>query len=183
MWRRLALALLLSCTPVSIGMAGDVLDEYQLKSALIYKLTRFIDWPKWSDSPPESFGLCVLGRDDFGAAIDALSGKNIKKTPVDIHRYNQSSAIGKQCQLVFISDSKRAFFREIIDSFGNSPILTISDADRFAELGGMIELYQAGGRMGFRINLEKARAAGFRMAAPLLQMSTIVTSTDEAATR
>ncbi|MDX2506545.1 MAG: YfiR family protein [Gammaproteobacteria bacterium] len=159
--------------------AGPVSAEYKLKVALVYKLIRFVEWPQAaSGKPPERFGICVLGRDDFGTALDALEERKVGGVPIVIQRFSQSKNIEMQCQLVFISDSKRAFLKPILHAFGERPILTIGDSAKFAEKGGMIQLTSGEKRIGFKINLQRARASSLKIAAPLLQLATIVGSKD-----
>lgn len=155
--------------------AGPVSAEYKLKAALIYKLTRFVEWPMTIGSKPRnSFGICLLGRDDFGSELDVLENRMVDHRPIFIHRFNQSGSIGMQCQLVFISGSKQAFLGPILDSFGKQPILTIGDSAGFAEKGGMIQLTRDGKRIGFNINLQRTNDSGLRIAAPLLELAIIV---------
>ena len=170
--RRLLLALLL-LPMVEPPQALAVSSEYKLKAALIYKLTRFVEWPG-EHRPQTDFGICILGRDDFGSALDALESRNVHGLPIRIRRLVQSEAVDSGCQILFVSESKRPFLRSILASLKGRPILTIGDLDGFAEKGGMIEFVRGRQRIGFRINLQQASRAGLEIAAPLLQLSTIV---------
>lgn len=172
-WRASAVALLLLLSPMQIESAGLVSSEYKLKAALIYKLTRFVEWPAEAGSG-DSFGICLLGRDDFGSALDALESRTVGDKPIRIQRFVQSEAVNRSCQILFISESKRPFLRTILNSLAHLPLLTIGDVDQFAEKGGMIELTRGRKRIGFRINLQRANRAGLKIAAPLLELATIV---------
>ena len=174
--RRLLLLLLLSLW-ASIAPAGGVVSpEYKLKAALLYKLARFVEWPESVESR-STFGICVLGRDDFGSALDALESRKVDHRPIRIHRFVQSEAVDERCQILFISESKRPFLKPILRTLSRYPILTIGDVEKFAERGGMIEFTRGHKRIGFRINLHQANAAGLKIAAPLLELSTIVETT------
>ncbi len=158
--------------PVSAGPGAS---EYALKAALIYKLTRFVRWPDGRDRrPDDTFGVCLLGRDDFGPALDALEGRTVNGLPITIHRFSQSREINRNCQMLFISDSKKAFVGPITGTLADQAVLTIGDCSGFAERGGMIQFVRHGRRVGFRINLHRAQEAGLKVAAPLLQLATIV---------
>ncbi len=168
----LLLALLL---PVSIHSAGSGSAEYKLKVALIYKLTGFIEWPE-SSLEGGKFGICILGRDDFGNALDALEARKVDNQAIHVRRFVQSEAVDASCQILFVSESKRPFLRSILQSLAHYPILTIGDVEQFAEKGGMIEFVRGSKRIGFRINLQASKA-GLKIAAPLLDLSTIVETT------
>jgi len=167
------LSLLLALASVELFAAGLASSEYKLKAALIYKLTHFVEWPA-DAMTGKYFGICLLGRDDFGSALDALEQREVAHKPIRIQRFVQSEAVNASCQILIISESKRPFLKSILHSLATLPILTISDVDRFADQGGMIELARGRKRIGFRINLQQATSAGLRIAAPLLELATIV---------
>ena len=176
-WRKAlpwALVLVFWITPLLGG--GVVSPEYKLKAALLYKLTRFIEWPELAKKY-STFGICLLGRDDFGNALDALESRKVEQRPIRIHRFVQSEAVDERCQILFISESKRPFLKPILRTLSRYPILTIGDVEKFAELGGMIEFTRGHKRIGFRINLKQANAVGLKIAAPLLELATIVETT------
>jgi hypothetical protein len=167
------LFMLLMLLPMEPRSALVVSSEYKIKAALIYKLTRFVEWPRES-LQQKDFGICILGRDDFGSALDALESRKVGGLPIRIRRLVQSEAVDIGCRILFVSESKRPFLRTILGSLEGQPILTIGDVERFAEKGGMIEFIRGRKRIGFRINLQQATRAGLKIAAPLLELSTIV---------
>ncbi len=148
--------------------------EYQLKSVLLYKLTRFVDWPQNESNAVGSFKICVLGRDDFGRSLDALEKYKVKGAPIKVSRFTLSEQVDMSCRILFISDSKQPFIREITRQLEAYPILTVGDSDQFAEQGGMIQFVMKQRKIGFQINLQKVSDCKLKIAAPLLQMSTIV---------
>lgn len=172
----LLLVILLAIPPCAIP-GGAASSEYNVKAALLYKLTNFIEWPAPSGGvQPEHFNICLLGRDDFGIALDSLNARKVNDTPIVVHRFAHSKGINKQCQLLFISDSKKPFLASIIHALGSQPVLTIGDAINFAESGGMIQFVSEKKRIGFKINLQKAQAANLKISAPLLELATIIST-------
>lgn len=166
-----AIALLLS-SPVQ---AQKSLPEYQVMAALIYKLTKFVTWPDiQTDNRSGRFGVCVLGENLFGNMLDALEQRKVGDKLIRVYRFDQSSELDQRCQLVFIGESKQAFLDSIVNNLGDRPVLTISDFDGFAQNGGMIEFTKGQQRIGFRINLNQVDAKRLKIAAPLLQLATIV---------
>lgn len=174
-WRRWLCFVLMALTTMQAYAAQPVSSEYQIKAALIYKLTKFVKWPEATDSnASRTFKICILGRDDFGKAIDDLENRNVDGRAIKIHRFEHSDTVDKACRVLFVSDSKRAFLTSILKGFDELPILTIGDSSDFAVKGGMIELTSVGKRIGFKINLNKAKSAELIIAAPLLELATIV---------
>lgn len=151
--------------------------EYKLKAALIYKLTKFIEWPQLQvDQARDAFGICLLGVDNFGDALDALQERKAKELPIAVYRHTQSEAIDERCQIVFISDSKQAFMKPILQSLQARPILTLGDMEEFAVQGGILQFTRGKKRIGFLINLESAKKSQLTIAAPLLDLATLVDS-------
>ncbi len=153
------------------------LPEYQVKAALIYKFTKFINWPaaafRGSEQP---FTFCVLGQDPFGEALDELVGKPAAGRIMTIQRATRVESLKGECQIIFISPSEYKNLSTILNQLQGTPVLLISDIERFAELGGMIGLLTIGGRIRFTINLTVMRQAGLEVSAQLLELAIVVRS-------
>lgn len=155
-----------------------VAPEYKLKATILYKLTHFVNWP---ETPGETavgraktFNICILGDNPFGDVLEPLRKRNVKSAAIQIRYFDQAEDITNTCQLLFISDSKRAFIQPILQRFSRETTLTLSNLDAFASLGGIIELTQGNNKIGFTINPNQTRRAGLSIAAPLLDLATIV---------
>lgn len=174
------LAVLLLMVP-AIGLAGESnTDEYKLKAALIYKLTKFIEWPD-GDKPadPESFGVCVVGGNPFGDALKALEKLTVRRIPITIYDDLGIEGIQKYCAVVFINEPDKDVLVSIILALKQFPVLTISDINGFAEKGGMIQLAKKEKRIRLRINLDSSRYSGLKISSQLLMLSTLVRSTQD----
>jgi hypothetical protein len=167
--RFLCLIIVFSHIPAQLT-AAETAEEYKIKAAFIFKMAKFIEWPANSHT---NFGLCVLGDDPFGRGLDEFESRKIAGLNIKVRRYNQSTSVDKACHILYISESKRPFLSEILDEFKSHPIVTISDMSNFAEQGGIIEL-TSGKKLGFIVNLDSANKAGIKMAAPLLQLATVI---------
>ncbi len=153
--------------------------EYKLKAALIYKLSKFVEWPDATAvDQAQSFGVCLLGEDSFGSALDALEKKTILGVPVKVYRFSQSESITHDCRVLFISKSKQGFLQKIVNKLQDQPILILGDTEDFAEQGGMIQFTYVKKRIGFKINLDRAKGSELKIAAPLLELATIVKSSN-----
>ncbi len=167
------IAIVLFAAAVHDSRAGPgAQPEYALKAALLYKLMKFVSWPPAAeDSADEApFRLCILGEDPFAEAIDSLAGRTVRARPIVIERLALDGAT-RHCQLLFVRHPGAA---PALNQLAQLPILTVSDAENFAVRGGMIEISRQRNRLGFRINAAAARAAGLIIAAPLLELATVV---------
>ncbi len=169
------LPVLLGLVAFSPANADSPDAEYQIKIALIYKLTKFVTWPEGTfTADDQPFSLCVLGRDPFGHALDALSTRQVRGHPISAARHARIQTGAANCDLVFVADSQRQTLDAALEGMRQRPILTVSDIPGFAEQGGMVEITRDDKRLRFRINLAAAAGAGLRIAAPLLDLSDVV---------
>lgn len=174
---RLSLAIYI-CLIAGNAQASTADQEYQIKTALIYKLTKFITWPESVMSNISSFGVCLLGDDNFGTSLDALAQRETKGIPINIYRFQLSQGITEQCQVIFIEKSKSSFLSSILQQLENKPILTISAINNFATQKGILEFGKKNGRIEFIVNLDSLNNAQLTASAQLLDFATTITTKD-----
>lgn len=151
-----------------------VAPEYSVKAVFLYNFTQFIEWPSQVfPEPTEAFYLCVLGRDPFGPALDALTGEWVKGRPLRIRRIETLKNISP-CQVLFISESEEHHLPQIIRALEGKGILTVGDTDGFVELGGIIQFLSNGKKLRFAINLAAAQRAQLIISSKLLNLARIV---------
>jgi hypothetical protein len=149
-------------------------DEYAVKAAYLYNFAKFVEWP------PEAFArndsplwICVVGANPFGDMLAMLSDKRVEKHPVEV-RYLPTAAGLDQCHIVFIGRAEQGRFKTMLAKLVRLPVLTVSDIDNFARMGGMIGLVEADQRIRFDINLTTARLANLKLSSQLLKLAFIV---------
>lgn len=62
----------------------------------------------------------------------------------------------------------------IIESLGDSHVLTVGDVRNFHKVGGMVSLRKTGDQIKLEINLKATKKKELRMNAKLLEIATIV---------
>jgi hypothetical protein len=149
-------------------------DEYALKAAIIYKITKFIEWPE--DSPlsasPE-FTIGIVGTDPFGEAIEKTIGNRpIHDKPVAIKRFGPQDPIAP-CHVLFISPSEQPRLNKILEDCQGMPTLTIGEMPQFTQRGGILNLYKEDLRIRFEINLEAAEESGLEISVQILKLARI----------
>jgi hypothetical protein len=172
--------ILIACLALAATVEGESAttsraDEYRVKAAFLYNIARFVDWPSaaFADGGAPVV-VCVLGVDPFGTALDdALQGRTVKGRPVTIRR---SHDLATGCHVVFITFSEHKRVEDIIDRLGSTPVLSISEVDRFTQRGGIIGLTMEGAYVRFDINATAADRARLTMSARLLALASSVRS-------
>jgi hypothetical protein len=156
----------------TVAAADDAaIDEYKVKAAYLYNLTKFVTWPDSSFSDRTSFVITVLGADPFGPTIDQLLadrtavGRNIRLEHEDTVQHLH------RCQILFISRSLQPEVETILAQVAGRPVLTVSDMAGFEDKGGIFTFYLEGPNVRFDINQNAAHKAGLQVSAKLLSLA------------
>jgi hypothetical protein len=155
------------------GVASPQALEYDLKAALLFKISKFIRWPEGSFGANNTLQLCIIGRDDFGASADALVGKRLLGQSLLISRLQPGQAT-TGCHIVFVGRSEKDRLGAILASLAHQPALTVSDIEGFAARGGVVGFATRDHKIGFEINPAAGKRAGLEISAQLLQLATLV---------
>jgi hypothetical protein len=150
--------------------------EYQVKAAYLYNFGKFVSWPTESKAtPPESFEICVLGDDPFGAVLDAVvKGGTISGRAAATKRLSAITDVNN-CRVLFISSSEDPRLKEIFATLTDSQVLTVSDMPQFADRGGMIQFVQQNSRIRFEVNLRSTEHSRLILSSELLKVAVRVT--------
>jgi hypothetical protein len=165
-----AIALLAVATGTS--RAADAVTPSALEAAFLFNFVKFTDW---SGVPPAAaIVLCVVNADQVGAALtNSVRGQTIDGHGLEVRLIKTEDPVSP-CQLLFVPGSDARSVLAKIPGGRESPLLTVSDAAGFAKSGGIIELFQEGGRMRFAINVDTAQQSGVRLSSRLLDLAKIV---------
>ena len=150
--------------------------EYQVKAVFLFNFAQFVEWP--TNAFPEAqtpLVIGVLGQDPFGAYLDeTVRGEKVNNRSLIVERYRRVEEI-KTCHVLFISRSEVDRLAEILANLKGRNILTVGDAENFAERGGMIRFVTEKNKLRLKVNLEAAKAANLTISSKLLRPAEIVT--------
>ncbi len=148
--------------------------EYKIKAGYIYNFARFIKWPQRSfESNPNYFQICLLKGSAFENQFQKVEGKVISGKKLTVKRLSSKDNL-KQCQILFIPSSEKNNMSAIIESLGDSHVLTVGDIRDFHLFGGMVSLIKVGDRIKLEINLNATKRKELKINAKLLEIATIV---------
>jgi len=148
--------------------------EHEVKAAFLYHFAHLVDWPDAAGATgPLVVG--VVGRDPFGPALDQLKGKAVRGRPIEVKRFATRGELDPRLVHVLFVGGDADDVGSTLALVGGAPVLTVGEAERFAERGGMIGFrVTPEGRVGFDINLRRAERAGLRLRSQLLKLARIV---------
>jgi hypothetical protein len=170
-WLPAFLALLvLGTSAARCGAQTGTQHEYEIKTAFLYNIIKYVEWPSSNQPPAIQIGL--LGQIQFSEALDVLEGKTIQGRKLVVKRISETEASG--CQVVFIGRSEKARLPGLLSGLKEQPILTVSELEGFAEQGGMVNLLAEGNRVSMEINRQVAGQAGLNISSQLLKLAKVV---------
>jgi YfiR/HmsC-like len=170
-----ALVAFLCCLPHVLPAQQSKPTEYDVKAVYLYNFGKFVEWPpSAASSNSNTFSLCVLGNDPFGAALDrTVAGEKIAGRKAVARRISKPQE-AQDCQILFISASENERLKPILQALAGRPVLTVSDMPEFCLRGGMIQFELEGNRVRFQVNLGAARSAALSLSSELLKVATAV---------
>lgn len=172
--RTLALLWLVGVAPVF----ADPLNEYQVKAVFLFNFSHFVEWPAQAFASADApFFICIVGEDHFGAQLEStVRGESMQGHPFEVRRYPNPGAVDASCHILFIADTEFTRLDKIVGTLTGRAVLTVSDIDRSAERGTIIQFTNENNRLRLRINITAARTAGLTISSKLLRPAEIVGS-------
>lgn len=148
----------------------------QVKSALLYNLVKYIEWPESAFGGPEdAFRIVVIGTDPLGTALDtAFAKKQLHGRGFLVERRSEppERLEGHVLFLHGLSDEQRL---AAIAASRERPLLLVSESPRFAEEGGFVRLLEREGKLKIEINVDRQEDTGLRLGVELLKLAEIYT--------
>lgn len=178
----MALAVSIGLVPLDAARAQhiDRTKALKVKAAYVYNFAKFVEWPAGAFEKHESpFVIGILGDDPFGPILDRtvknkqIAGRNIKIQRFQWHDQEQRNAL-RTCHVLFISTSEQNHLSDVLAAVKGSPVLMVSDLERFAHRKGMIGFVLENGRIVFEINQQSLSEAGLRASSKLLKLARVV---------
>ena len=144
--------------------------EDKIKTAIIFKLTKFISWPKKT----QSLTICVLGEGSINNELHKINRKSTMGRRLSVTHRNANSPFEKLCDALIIHNIDNTTVKSVLKRLEGKPVLTISDIRSFVDYGGMIGLKRSGKKINFSINNTSATDAGLSISSKLLKLAKTV---------
>jgi hypothetical protein len=164
----LTLAAFLLCT--SSGLAQDV-TESSLKAAFIFSFAKFTEWPHGALPAATTFAACVLGDRAIHDALErTVKGRQLSGHDISVPQMEIDGSL-RSCHLLYLSGITSKQVSLIVTAVKDAPVMTISDLENFAELGGIAQMFVENGKMRFDVNLGVARHSRLQLSSKLLGLA------------
>jgi hypothetical protein len=146
----------------------------QIKLSYVFNFAKFVEWPNGMNLVNGKITLCVIGSNVLGGALSTLDGRKAGDHELHVVQHINPDDGLNSCHIVFIGESEQRRFVSIIKALGDSPVLTISDIEDFAEKGGDIGLLYHENKIIFEVNLTSVQRTKLRLPAQLLNIASYV---------
>lgn len=161
-----------------LGLLGcplaHALEEQELKTAIVFNLLLFVEWPADAGMPArDSLVLCVGPASVLNAPLKALHGRAVRNQRLDVHDA-APGASWATCQAVYIDASGPSRASTPGKPVAWTDTLVVSDDLPEPPPGAAIVLRRIGSRIGFDVNLESARQSRLQLSSKLLRLARAV---------
>lgn len=150
----------------------------RIKVAFVLNIARFVTWPPEAlQHQSNELLLCLYQSNPYDQAISTIAGKMVNGRSLQIKRVASMKQSGP-CHILLIGGNEIQNFADDSDKDPNRPLLSIADLTNNgalpAQQHALVSLVRNGARIGFEIDLAKARKVGLQMSANLLKLAKIV---------
>jgi len=143
--------------------------ESKVKTALIYNLLHFIDWPS------KNLVICIYdASEDYISSFKAIPSSTKTGNTLDIKFMHLSDAASTQnnCQIIFITDdADNKNLGDMLSSAKSNHKVTIGETKQFIQQGGMISFIRKESNIQFEINAKAFDQADLKISSQVLRMA------------
>jgi hypothetical protein len=171
---RLFVATALTAVGLTATSAAQSLPAPALKAAFLFNFAQFMEWPADIVLAGTSVALCIVNDGAIADALErAVEGRSVEGHNLTVRRLKAGAPL-PTCHVLYLGGSDLKQSLDVADTVKGVFVLTVSDTARFAETGGMVELFGDNGRMRFAVNVDALQRAGVRMSSRVLGLAKIV---------
>jgi len=154
-----------------VGKNPQIVHEYELKSATLFKICNYVTWPAPRDDN-QTFDIVVIGTPEEIARFSFPSNKLLNNKAIRLIGLDDYLLID-DCQVLFICQSKLEEVSQILEFIQDKNILTFSDNEALFEQGVMINFYVDENRVKFELNPEVISRSNIKLHSQLYSIGKI----------
>lgn len=142
-----------------------------IRAAFLLNFAKFVEWPAGGGPAGRPFTIGVLGDDAMADALRDLSrGKSAAGRTLNTRKVTIKDPLA-DLHILFVGASEERRLAEVLRFAHAGNVLTVSDLNRFCELGGTIQFRSEHDRVRFDVNLDQAERSGLVINSKLLALA------------
>lgn len=176
LWRVFSVALAAVCVwTATIAAPTPAVSEYAVKAAVLFKVTKFIEWPAATFANDRStLVICVVGADAPLSSFESLESNQLGARPIDVRLVTGDMLDLRQCQVAFFPTDSGADVDYALSKLEGMPVLTVGETEQFAQRGGTLALVTREQRVRFTVNLAASKRSRLKISSQLLNLATVI---------
>jgi hypothetical protein len=170
-----------------MSMAGSVFaqeksdaveNEYLVKAAFVFNLSKYVDWPQAAFEGPDSkFVFGVLGDPPPNLRQGLLyyqRKKLVGQRAIEV-RFLKTAEEVAGCHLLFIRRTlDEEVVRNVITACGNKPVLLVGESDDFQKIGGGVNFVESASRIKLHLELSSTKRRNLKLDSRLINVARVV---------
>ena len=146
--------------------------DYAIYASIIYRITKYIDWP--NNKKSGDFIIGIVGESPLYDELKTLSAtKKVGGQKIVVSKLSPS-ANTYNCHILFISEEESGSLKRIALLTAGASILIISESGGLARKGSCINFITVDERLKLEINKGNVEDRNLRIASELLELGIII---------
>jgi hypothetical protein len=157
---------------VFFSFSGLQQGDYAVQANIIYRFTKYIDWPENKKSG--DFIIGIVGESPLYDELRRLSAtKTVGNQKIVIVKLSPSAA-SYNCHILFICNDESSSVKKIAAATAGTPVLIVSESNGLARKGSCINFIIVDDRLKLEINKTNIEQRNMRIASELLELGIII---------
>jgi hypothetical protein len=174
-WPRLLLGLLVLVVLQSAPAADGPVTGDEARAAALSNLVAFTDWPASAFASPDApLVVGIMAPPGMVKLVRELLDRETWRGRPIVLRPVSSPTEANGCHVLYVARANQARWRTQQPDLKGRPILSVGEGDRFAALGGIVQLGLERNRLRLTVNLSAARAVGLVLSSKVLRLAHVI---------
>lgn len=153
----------LACVLGAAPTLADSVEEYRLRAAVLFNISRFVTWPEGG-----TLNLCVAGAPEMLRELMPYAGRSVQGREVRVRRV-ETAAETHGCHALYLDAPARQ--SALLAAAHRSGTLTVAETPAIFEADGMVYMGIADKRIFFEISQSAAQRNGLSISSKLLRLA------------
>lgn len=146
--------------------------EYDLKAAYIFNITKFIYWD--STIPGNEFIIGIIDSSPILEPLEKIAKtKKVMDKKISIRQCSKLEEIDN-CTILFIPKNTSFSLKEILEITKSKKILTISEHEGYGKKGTAINFVMINDNLKFEVNIKTLETLGLKASSQFLKLAVII---------
>lgn len=154
----------LTCVLGAVPALADSVEEYRLRAAVLFNISRFVTWPESGST----LNLCVAGVPEMLRELMPYAGRSVQGREVRVRRVETAAEV-HGCHALYLDTPTRQSV--LLAAAHRSGALTVAETPAIFDADGAVYMGIADKRIFFEISQSAAQRNGLSISSKLLRLA------------